>query len=267
MNFSADRLFRWTGHNREVLYLSLGAYLILLLAAFALPVEFSGYKTSDKLAPIWYFITESGGVYGSMMIASVFFLLLILHFRRRSKTRRHLYIFIALVIAADVLTIGFTQLYAKGEIKEPRPSQVYLIEKGVIENGGREFLSMPMQEKQKYLQQRSEQKRSELKDVYPPVLSLWTNDLTYSFPSGHSQSSFFLGVLISYALYCTLKRGNRYLAGLPLAWAVLVSLSRIVIGVHYPVDVAAGAFIGMASALFVTALKFTHRVFNDNRTN
>ena len=58
----------------------------------------------------------------------------------------------------------------------------------------------------------------------------------YSFPSGHAT--------VSWAAYVLLSeyepRWKPYLFTL----AVLVSLSRIYLGVHYPLDILAGAFIG-----------------------
>ena len=68
---------------------------------------------------------------------------------------------------------------------------------------------------------------------------------THSFPSGHAASSFAAATVLSFAV------GGR---GLALAWvlALGIALSRIYIGVHYPLDVAAGALVGAALGVWVT---------------
>lgn len=65
-----------------------------------------------------------------------------------------------------------------------------------------------------------------------------------SFPSGHAGSSFAAAVVI----FLTCPR--RY--GIPaMILAVLISLSRLYVGVHYPTDIICGALIGTAIAVLV----------------
>jgi membrane-associated phospholipid phosphatase len=70
-----------------------------------------------------------------------------------------------------------------------------------------------------------------------------------SFPSGHTVTAFvFFGVLAYH-----FRRWRLPL----LAVAAAAGLSRVAIGVHWPVDVVAGAFIGLASAW--AAVHIAHR--------
>ena len=75
---------------------------------------------------------------------------------------------------------------------------------------------------------------------------------SFSFPSGHATSSLAAGV----ALFLTLPR--RY--GVPaLLLGVLIALSRMYVGVHYPTDVLCGAAIGVAAALAAVRVARTSR--------
>jgi undecaprenyl-diphosphatase len=68
----------------------------------------------------------------------------------------------------------------------------------------------------------------------------------YSFPSGHTTSSFiFCTVLIWFLWYSSVPRYLR-LIGINLSFllACFIGLSRIVLAVHYPTDVAAGICFG-----------------------
>lgn len=61
----------------------------------------------------------------------------------------------------------------------------------------------------------------------------------YSFPSGHTACSFALALSIGYVL--------SFLSTPLLILAILVGLSRIALGFHYPTDVLIGAIIAVVS--------------------
>jgi len=63
---------------------------------------------------------------------------------------------------------------------------------------------------------------------------------SYSLPSGHALTSFAAAGVLTAAS----RRGNRADAAAPLALAALIGISRIWVGHHYPLDVAAGALLG-----------------------
>ena len=65
-----------------------------------------------------------------------------------------------------------------------------------------------------------------------------------SFPSDHATVAF----AVAFAVLVFHKR----LGLLLLAGAVVVGLARILVGVHYPVDVGASVLVGLGSALLVT---------------
>jgi undecaprenyl-diphosphatase len=68
----------------------------------------------------------------------------------------------------------------------------------------------------------------------------------FSLPSGHTAGAFIVATAV--ALYFPLF--------LPLAllWAVSIGMSRIMLGVHFPLDVIAGAVLGTSSCLVACSL-------------
>lgn len=67
----------------------------------------------------------------------------------------------------------------------------------------------------------------------------------YGFPSSHAANTF---ALVTY-MWLVLRR--RWLTAVLALWAVVVSWSRMYLGVHYPGDVLTGAVIGVMSACLV----------------
>ena len=82
----------------------------------------------------------------------------------------------------------------------------------------------------------------------------------FSFPSGHACNS----LACAWVLFRCMKK--QY--GVPaLVLAILITLSRIYVGVHYPTDIIVGAAIGVAAAelaiVIVKALKKRFPAFRD----
>jgi len=73
----------------------------------------------------------------------------------------------------------------------------------------------------------------------------------YGFVSSHAVNSFALAVFVGYFL----NRKVRHFLVIMLAWAAIVSYSRIYNGVHYPLDVLCGAAWGslLAAGMIVWA--------------
>ncbi|MDE5871611.1 MAG: phosphatase PAP2 family protein, partial [Muribaculaceae bacterium] len=60
----------------------------------------------------------------------------------------------------------------------------------------------------------------------------------YSWPSCHAANTFALATLLS----CVMR--SRKFTAMIFAWAIIVSLSRLYVGVHYPTDLLCGAAFG-----------------------
>lgn len=72
--------------------------------------------------------------------------------------------------------------------------------------------------------------------------SIYRNTDPHSFPSGHATRAFLLAALAA-------RLGPPWLAGVLSFWAPLVSLARVVMGVHYLSDILAGGLLGILIGL------------------
>lgn len=90
-------------------------------------------------------------------------------------------------------------------------------------------------------------KRQRPCDLFSNFRSHITPSDKFSLPSGHTAAAFLMASLIAY-FYPTL-------AILAYTWAATIGLSRVLLGVHYPSDIVAGATLGLTiSYLSLTIL-------------
>lgn len=82
----------------------------------------------------------------------------------------------------------------------------------------------------------------------PAALALVELPTSYSFPSGHTLAALLLWTAIAFAVLRVARRGGtRVLAvGGGLIATILVGTSRVYLGVHWPSDVLASWFLGIA---------------------
>lgn len=243
-----------------VYFISFSGFLLLSGIVCLFPVGFTEYRNTDTFAPFWYMITITGGVYGSAAIITALTFYLLFKFKNNPEKKKPVIFFTGIILLLQILISGSTLYYFKDVFGSPRPSQLYITEKVLSDKSSNEFLTMPPEEKSPYLRKKIEDNKSAFKDVYPPILRSWSDESGFSFPSGHSETSFFLGTILSYIIFKT--GSKKYYSILPVIWAVLVAVSRVVIGVHFPSDVVAGAAIGMIFGSIVISFKSTKVIFN-----
>ncbi len=83
-------------------------------------------------------------------------------------------------------------------------------------------------------------------NALPHGFKLWIH--TYSFPSAHSSASFACAVLLSALAFVILPAVASMVLISSFVLAMLIAVSRIIVGVHYPSDVIAGALLGTVLA-------------------
>ena len=85
-------------------------------------------------------------------------------------------------------------------------------------------------------------KRNRPPNIIPGFESVITASDEFSFPSGHTSGVFLVVTVL--VLLMPVGMFGLYLYG----WAVAVALSRIILGVHFPMDTVAGALLGSGIA-------------------
>ena len=77
----------------------------------------------------------------------------------------------------------------------------------------------------------------------------------YGFVSSHAANSFALALAFSF-----INKKNPKLNYFLFIWAILVSYSRIYVGVHYPTDLVIGALMGIIItwSIYLLSIKFTN---------
>lgn len=91
-----------------------------------------------------------------------------------------------------------------------------------------------------------------------PRPDLWDRlvvEHSYSFPSGHAMASAALGLALIAALWTSRYRWLAVVAG--LSYMLIISATRLYLGVHYPSDVVAGWLVSAAWAAVVAATLYT----------
>jgi membrane-associated phospholipid phosphatase len=75
-------------------------------------------------------------------------------------------------------------------------------------------------------------------DIFTPL----TTETSYSFPSGHTMSAVALYGFVAYLLW---REGQRMWAVLAVLFGLLISFSRVYLGVHYPSDILGAITLGV----------------------
>ncbi len=203
---------------------------------------------SDFSAKLWFNITNTGGVYGITIIILVFSILcgiLQRNFVKKSPFIIYLILFLSISIG---ISSYFNEHYIKESIKVHRPN-ICILEKEYGLNAQQFYQLESKTERRKYLTSFFNCKHiSSLvindKPTSNIIMKVWLHETGFSFPSGHSTSAFLLTTIIGYLFLSLFKRWKIFFIICIFTWATLIAYSRVLLGVHTPLDVTTGALWG-----------------------
>ncbi|PJG86608.1 phosphatase PAP2 family protein [Conservatibacter flavescens] len=180
---------------------------------------------------ILYWITETGSMpYGIGFSVILLFILCV------SVSQPHQWKRISIVCICSLLLTQGVKSILKETYTEPRP---YVTELALLSN------TLPTD-----FYQQSRKERAEIVENFyleNPIVPTWLaehrkSEVGYSFPSGHT--IFAATWLMLFVGFSTLYgQKSRVLVPLMAVWALCMSISRVRLGMHYPIDLLASVLI------------------------
>ncbi|MBV6478732.1 MAG: hypothetical protein HGGPFJEG_01489 [Ignavibacteria bacterium] len=237
--------------HQTLFFIYLSGFILLILILHFSTDNYAGFGKSDLLSQFWYYITVTGSPFGFILILIITAFVIFVK-RKSTLSKKHVILFFSSVILLQILlTSGL--LLIKNYYKKERPYQKFIFEKGLNEQDKTKFYSLPEDGKYDFL--KSNVNRENFNDVNKQIFESWLNEKAYSFPSGHSETSFFAAIILSFVILKTASGRWKYISVVPVIWCILVSLSRVFAGFHYSIDVIAGAFTGLTFGLLLVSNK------------
>lgn len=227
-------------------------FAVLLCTVWLLPVEFTACTRDSWWCRIAYWLTESAGKVGTIIIVVAAGCLYTLTVQTAGEKLK---VFSKSVFAIVALLAGiafFNEHVLKETLRIARPSHKYIFSQSGVAAGLDSLYMRSDDARKEFLQNTISTHQDDFKTIDTQVLQHWTVESGYSFPSGHSCNAFLLAYILAYSMYRSRKNIVRQLFVLPLLWAVMVAVSRVAIGAHTALDVSVGAAIGLIiSSLFM----------------
>jgi phosphatidylglycerophosphatase B len=242
---------------KPVVKIALLAYAVLLIAVWAFPLAFTACSKDSFWCSTAYWLTESAGKYGTLLIVTASAFLYTV--RLRSKKERLVTFSRSFIVLLAVLSVfAYINEHATKKIlKYPRPSHTYVIHEAGKTVNLDSMYELEKEQRQKFLTELINSAPVLTENVDKKVLDHWVEEAGYSFPSGHSFNAFLLGTILAFSLYHT--RFKRFFF-VPFIWSVFIGVARVAIGAHSALDVSVGAALGVLIAMLFLYFDATRKL-------
>lgn len=203
--------------------LSFFTLIMLLVPLFTWAIQWKwtlamGYHLFDK--DFWLLMITETASTPYALITCVLFMLWIMWLVRK----RYSWLLVGFICASSVIGTQIIKEGAKHIFKEPRPFVTEMFQ-GQTE----QFYQLPKAVQHEQVMQIATTDTA-------PIVEHQADELGYSFPSGHT--IFAVSWLLLFAGFLIGIRGQAVVLAqiFVMAWAVLILISRLRLGMHYPID-------------------------------
>ena len=196
--------------------------------------QWNGNIIFDNYERALYWLTESGSVPYAIITCSVFALLFLPLF----SNRKQWILAVAVMVFSMVITQG-VKSGLKTVFAEPRPFVTYVTEK--TGSSAEAFYAQDRKARAQIVDQFYQTQRN----VPEWIKGHYADEVGYSFPSGHTIfATSWLMLAVGFMQLIGNKRGSaKLLIGFMTLWAILMLVSRLRFGMHYPIDLFVSIFI------------------------
>jgi phosphatidylglycerophosphatase B len=245
---------------KPVLKAAIPFYGCLLFIVWFLNPEFTACSKDSAWCTVAYWTTESAGRIGTPIIIFMASMVFALH---ASNVKEAAINFIRTFVVLSVILSVFALMnehVVKPALQVARPSHQYIITQSKSAVKLDSLYALSETDRRAFFKQLIEVDTVTFKKSDARILNHWIEEAGYSFPSGHSFNAFLLAGILAFCIYHLASRGARWLYVIPLAWAVMVAVSRVAIGAHTALDVSIGSAIGLLISLALIYFNVTRRL-------
>jgi len=257
---------KFTTEIKRFLQISLPAYALMLFLVWIVSPGYSGCAPGSLWCHAMYWITQSGGWLGSFIIVviiSAAFAFIPLHPRGR------IVMFVKTLLSLVIILGAFAKLnetYIKSSFAVSRPSHQFILRETHSKANLDSIYLLVVPERQQFFRKVVDADTLHFRNIDPLIVAHWIEEAGYSMPSGHTFNAFLLASMLSFSLYELSHRRITIWLYVPLLWASLVGLSRVVLGVHTPLDVSIGGALGLLVSHGLLAIPALNRLLVPKRS-
>ncbi|QIQ21200.1 phosphatidylglycerophosphatase B [Zophobihabitans entericus] len=214
----------------------LAIFLVTPIVALCLNWDWDP-NSLNNFSEYLFWITESAGApWGTLTCVFFFVLFCVL---LKLKIKKQIFQVWVLLVAAVLVGQGVKSAI-KNYAGESRPFVLWMEKEHEVDDDY--FYSLPRVEREELI----EEHIAHLNEIPDWLVEHWQNETGYSFPSGHTM---FATTWAFLALVLLGFRRHHISVSIIIAWAIVIEISRLALGMHHPIDLILGAILSWLIAI------------------